>query len=72
METPLIVVDPDIMLGKPIIASTRITVEKMVAGETIDQLLEEYPRLKERELLAVLSQTSQTTSRKLAVKDKEK
>jgi uncharacterized protein (DUF433 family) len=37
------------MMGKPIIAGTCITVElileKLAAGETIDQILEAYPRL---------------------------
>ena len=44
-----IVSDPSIMMGKPIIAGTRITVElvleKLTAGETMDQILEAYPRL---------------------------
>ena len=44
-----IVSDPSIMMGKPVIAGTRITVEfileKLAAGETIDQILEAYPRL---------------------------
>ena len=37
------------MMGKPVFAGTRIPVElileKFAAGESIDQLLEEYPRL---------------------------
>ncbi len=45
----LIVSNPDVMMGKPIIAGTRITVElileKMAAGETIEQILEAHPRL---------------------------
>ena len=56
VETPLIVVDPDIMLGKPVIAGTRITVElileKMAAGQTIDQILEDYPQLTREGVLA--------------------
>ncbi|GIW41286.1 MAG: hypothetical protein KatS3mg076_1863 [Candidatus Binatia bacterium] len=44
-----IVSDPSVMLGKPVIAGTRITVEsileKLAAGETIDELLEAHPRL---------------------------
>jgi len=38
-----------VMMGKPVIAGTRITVEfiveKLAAGETIDQILEAHPRL---------------------------
>ena len=37
------------MMGKPVIAGTRITVElileKLAAGETVEQLLEAHPRL---------------------------
>lgn len=49
MQKNLIVSDPNIMLGKPVIAGTRITVElileKLAAGETIEQILEAHPRL---------------------------
>ena len=37
------------MIGKPVVAGTRITVplilEKLAAGETIEQILDEHPRL---------------------------
>jgi uncharacterized protein (DUF433 family) len=37
------------MMGKPTVSGTRITVEvildKLAAGETVDQILSEYPRL---------------------------
>ena len=49
MSKNLIVADPAVMMGKPVIAGTRITVElileKLGAGETIEQLLASYPRL---------------------------
>ena len=49
MKEELIQTDPSIMMGKPVIAGTRITVElileKLAEGETIEQLLEEHPRL---------------------------
>lgn len=45
----LIISDPKIMMGKPVIAGTRITVElileKLAAGETVEQILESHPRL---------------------------
>lgn len=45
----LIVSDPAVMMGKPVITGTRITVEsileKLAAGETMEQLLEAHPRL---------------------------
>ncbi|HET7077966.1 MAG TPA: DUF433 domain-containing protein, partial [Chloroflexia bacterium] len=49
MEHKLVISDPNVMIGKPVIAGTRITVElileKMAAGETVEQLLEDHPRL---------------------------
>ncbi len=45
----VIVSDPEVMMGKPVIAGTRITVElileKLAAGETPEQILESHPRL---------------------------
>lgn len=44
-----ITVDPNIAMGKPVVAGTRITVEHILeslgAGETIDELLGSHPRL---------------------------
>lgn len=49
MTAALIESNPDIMLGKPVIAGTRITVESLlerfVAGETEAQVLAARPRL---------------------------
>ena len=45
----LITSDPNIMMGKPVIAGTRSTVEsvleRLAAGESVEQLLEALPRL---------------------------
>jgi uncharacterized protein (DUF433 family) len=53
-----IVSNPDIMMGKPVVAGTRLTVElileKLAAGETIDQLLEAHPRLTREGIFAAL------------------
>jgi uncharacterized protein (DUF433 family) len=58
MSEALITTDPAIMLGKPVVAGTRITVElileKMAAGESIDQLLEAHPRLTRQAIRAAL------------------
>lgn len=47
------------MMGKPVVAGTRITVElileKLAAGETIEQLLEAHPRLTKEGIQAALS-----------------
>ena len=56
MDTKLIQSNPAIMMGKPVIAGTRIPVElileKFAAGETVDQLLDVYPRLTEEGIRA--------------------
>ena len=53
-----IVADPKIMMGKPVIAGTRITVEsvleKLAAGESIEQVLDAHPRLTREGMLAAL------------------
>jgi len=51
--------DPSIMMGKPVIAGTRITVElileKLAAGETVEQILEAHPRLTRKAIQAALA-----------------
>ena len=63
MDPKLIVSNPSIMMGKPVIAGTRISVElileKLSAGETIEQLLEAHPRLTEEGVRAALLFASQ-------------
>jgi len=53
-----VVVDPKIMLGKPVIKGTRlpveIIVEKVAYGATIDDLRKDYPFLKEDDIRAAL------------------
>ena len=59
MQRNLIQSDPAVMMGKPIIAGTRITVEsvleKLAAGESIKQVIEEHPRLSEEKIRAALA-----------------
>jgi len=59
MDTKLIQSDPAVMMGKPVIAGTRITVElileKLAAGETAEQILEAHPRLTKEAILAALA-----------------
>lgn len=63
METAYIQSDPKIMMGKPVIAGTRITVEmileKLAVGETMEQLLEAHPRLTQKAILAALAFAAQ-------------
>jgi uncharacterized protein (DUF433 family) len=59
MTKQLIVSNPNVMMGKPTVAGTRITVElileKLAAGETIEQLLEAHPRLTREAIQAALT-----------------
>ena len=58
MEEPLIASDPRIMVGKPVIRGTRITVQlilnKIAAGQTVEQILEDYPHLTREGIKAAL------------------
>ena len=55
--------DPSILMGKPVVAGTRITVElileKLSEGETIEQILEAHPRLTREGVLAALKFAAQ-------------
>ena len=57
-NSDLIVSDPNLMMGKPVVRGTRITVElileKLAAGQTEDQLLRAHPRLTHEGILAAL------------------
>lgn len=59
MKPPRIVSDPKIMMGKPVVAGTRITVElileKLSAGETIEEILQAHPRLTREAIQAALA-----------------
>ncbi len=59
----LIVSDPAVMMGKPVIGGTRITVElileKLGAGETVEQILEAHPRLSAEGIRAALAFAAQ-------------
>lgn len=61
-----IVINPDIMVGKPIIKGTRITVEiilKLLAqGISEKEILEDYPQLKKGDIKAVLEYSAKVIS----------
>jgi uncharacterized protein (DUF433 family) len=54
----IIISDPAIMMGKPVVAGTRITVElileKLAAGESIEEIGEAHPRLTREGIYAAL------------------
>ena len=58
MNEGLIQSDPSVMMGKPVVTGTRITVElileKLAAGESIEQVLDAHPRLTKESVYAAL------------------
>jgi len=54
-----IITDEDILLGKPVIKGTRLSVDHLIGllaqGWTEKQILENYPRLTQNDLKAVFS-----------------
>ena len=58
-----IMIHPDICNGKPIIANTRITVQTVMeflgAGDSIEDILEEYPSLIKEDIYACISNSQQ-------------
>jgi uncharacterized protein (DUF433 family) len=63
MNNPQVRSDPAVMMGKPVVAGTRITVElileKLAAGETSEQLIESHPRLTRAAIQAALEFAAQ-------------
>jgi uncharacterized protein (DUF433 family) len=59
MNKHLVTSDPAIMMGKPVIGGTRITVElileKLAAGETVEQILSAHSQLTEEAIRAALA-----------------
>ncbi len=59
-----ITLDPKVMAGKPVIRSTRLTVEYLLGllghGITMEEILEEYPSLGKNDLYACLLFASKT------------
>jgi putative addiction module component (TIGR02574 family) len=66
----LIESDPAVMLGKPVIRGTRITVElilrKLGAGETMEQIIESHPRLSSEQIRAALAYAAESLARSVA------
>lgn len=62
-NTPGIVSRPDVMFGKPVIKGTRITVEltmeRIAAGQSVDDILASYPHLTREQVLSALAHAAQ-------------
>lgn len=58
-----ITVDPEVLVGKPIIRGTRISVELLLDrlgdGWSIEQILDAYPRLNRDDVLAAINFVSE-------------
>jgi uncharacterized protein (DUF433 family) len=58
-----IIIDPAICNGRPTIVGTRITVQTILeflgAGDSIEDVLEEYPSLSREDILSCLRYSSQ-------------
>jgi len=63
MQMQRVISDPRILMGKPVISGTRITVElileRLASGETIEQLLVAYPHLTKESIYAAIDFASQ-------------
>ena len=66
MPTNRIEVNPNVMLGKPVVKGTRIPVElvlrKLGGGATIDDLCDAYPRLGVEDIYACLAYAADTVA----------
>ena len=64
MKYERIEINPQVMLGKPVIRGTRIPVElilrKLAEGATEAELLDAYPRLKHADIQAALAYAADT------------
>lgn len=62
-----IFISPDIMLGKPVIKGTRITVEliikKMSEGMEINDIIQEFPQVTRDDVMACLAYSADVISR---------
>ena len=58
-----IVIDPDICNGQPVVKGTRVTaqtvLEFLAAGDSVEEVLEEYPSLTREDVLACIGLSSE-------------
>ena len=69
-STNRIEIDPNVMLGKPIIRGTRVTVElvlrKLAEGATVADLIEAYPNLTLEDISAAIAYGADAVGREKA------
>jgi uncharacterized protein (DUF433 family) len=65
MRCARITTDPDRMRGLPCIRDTRVTISavlgQLAAGQSVDQILEDYPYLEREDILAALEYAAAAT-----------
>jgi uncharacterized protein (DUF433 family) len=68
--TDRIEIDPNIMLGKPVVRGTRVTVElllrKLAEGATRADLLDAYPHLTSEDIGAAIAYAADTVAQQSA------
>ena len=66
MEGERIVVNPKVMVGKPVIKGTRIPVDaiirRLAEGMSVKEILEDYPNLTEEDIKAALKYAAKVVS----------
>jgi uncharacterized protein (DUF433 family) len=66
MTTDRIEINPQVMMGKPVIKGTRVTVEllllKMAEGATEGELLDAYPKLTLEDIRAAIAYAADTVA----------
>lgn len=67
--TQHIEINPKIMMGKPVVKGTRITIEslleKLSAGESEDDILRAHPHITKADIKAALGFAAQTLKREI-------
>jgi len=66
-----VVIDPEILVGKPVIKGTRVPVslviELLASGMSEKEILKEYPQLKKEDIKAALLYASKCLEREVTV-----
>ena len=66
-------ISPDVCNGRPVITGTRITVQTILeflgAGDTIDDVLEEYPSLTAEDIYACIQYASKLMANRYEVQE---
>jgi len=73
MENRKININPDVCNGRPVIKGTRIAVQTILeflgAGDSIDEILKEYPSLKKEDIYACIQYASKLMANRYEVQE---